>query len=387
MNGRYAITGARIFDGDKWHGEAALVVSGDQVAGIVPQASLETGMTIVEADGGMLAPGFVDLQVNGGGGLMINDRPDVETIRTICAAHAPFGTTALLVTLITDTPAQTRATIDAGVEAARLNVPGFLGLHLEGPHLSVSRKGAHDPALIRPMNDADEDALIAARQKLPALLTTVAPETVEQHQIEALVRAGIIVSLGHSDASYRLAATAAAAGATMVTHLFNAMSQIGNREPGLAGAAIDTGSLSAGLIADGIHVDPATIAIALRAKRGPARIFLVSDAMATIGTDMRSFTLNGRIIHRKDGSLRLADGTLAGADLDMISAVRFMHAKIGIDLGEALRMASLYPAEAMGVDRRHGRLGRGTAADFIHLSDDLAIRAVWIGGDKVFGAA
>jgi N-acetylglucosamine-6-phosphate deacetylase len=387
MSERYAITGARIFDGDKWHNEAALVVSSDQVAGIVPQESLETGMSVVEVGGGMLAPGFVDLQVNGGGGLMINDRPDVETIRTICTAHAPFGTTALLVTLITDTEAQTKATVEAGVKAARLKVPGFLGLHLEGPHLSVSRKGAHDPALIRPMNDADEDALIAARQRLPMLLTTVAPETVEPRRIEALARAGIVVSLGHSDASYRLATAAAQAGATMVTHLFNAMSQIGNREPGLAGAAIDTGSLSAGLIADGIHVDPATIAIALRAKRGPARIFLVSDAMATIGTDMTSFTLNGRTIHRKDGSLRLADGTLAGADLDMISAVRFMHEKIGIALGEALRMASLYPAEAMGVDRRHGRLGKGTAADIIHLSDDLAVRSVWIGGNKVFAAA
>jgi N-acetylglucosamine-6-phosphate deacetylase len=387
MSERYAITGARIFDGDKWHDEAALVVSGDAIAGIVPQESLETGMSMVEAAGGILAPGFVDLQVNGGGGLMINDRPDVETIRTICAAHAPFGTTALLVTLITDTPAQTRATVEAGVEAARLKVPGFLGLHLEGPHLSVSRKGAHDPALIRPMNDADEGALIAARQKLPVLLTTVAPETVEPRRIEALAKAGIVISLGHSDASYRLATAAAQAGATMVTHLFNAMSQIGNREPGLAGAAIETGSLSAGLIADGIHVDPATIAIALRAKRGPARIFLVSDAMATIGTDMTSFTLNGRTIHRKDGSLRLADGTLAGADLDMISAVRFMHEKIGIELGEALRMASLYPAEAMGVDRRHGRLGKGTAADFIHLSGDLGVRSVWIGGEKVFAAA
>ena len=387
MSGRYAITGARIFDGDKWHDEAALVVSGDSIEGIVPQESLETGMVIVAAAGGILVPGFVDLQVNGGGGLMINDRPDVETIRTICAAHAPFGTTALLVTLITDTPAQTEATVAAGVEAARLRVPGFLGLHLEGPHLSVSRKGAHDPALIRPMNDADEAALIAARAKLPVLLTTVAPETVEPERIEALAKAGVVVSLGHSDASYRAVEKAAAAGATMVTHLFNAMSQIGNREPGLAGAAIDTPSLSAGLIADGVHVDLATIGIALRAKRGPANIFLVSDAMATIGTDMTSFKLNGRTIHRKDGSLRLADGTLAGADLDMISAVRFMHRRVGLALGEALRMASRYPAEAMGVERRHGRLGRGTAADVIHLSDDLLVRSVWIGGEKVFGTA
>ena len=173
----------------------------------------------------------------------------------------------------------------------------------------------------------------------------------------------------------------------MVTHLFNAMSQIGNREAGLAGAAINTGTLYAGLIADGIHVDPATIRIALNAKNGPAGIFLVTDAMATIGTDMKSFTLNGRLIKRENGSLRLENGTLAGADLDMISAVRFMHRTIGVPLEEALRMASFYPARAMGVENRHGRLAKGSAANFVHLSDDLDMLGVWIDGQKVFGSA
>jgi N-acetylglucosamine-6-phosphate deacetylase len=171
----------------------------------------------------------------------------------------------------------------------------------------------------------------------------------------------------------------------MATHLFNAMSQIGNREPGLAGATLDTQGLSAGLIADGIHVDPATIGIALRAKQGPARIFLVTDAMATIGTDMASFTLNGRTIYRKDGRLTLADGTLAGADLDMISAVRFMHRTIGLELAEALRMASLYPAEAVGQAHRLGRFAKGTAADIVALSDALDVKGVWIGGRQVAG--
>jgi N-acetylglucosamine-6-phosphate deacetylase len=383
---RFAITGARIFDGETWYEGAALVVSADSVESIMPLGWLEDGLDRVDAGGGLIVPGFVDLQVNGGGGLMINDRPDVDTIRTICAAHAPFGTTALLVTLITDTPDVSAATIAAGHEAARQKVPGFLGLHLEGPHLAVSRKGAHDPALIRPMSDDDEAKLIAARSGLPALLTTVAPETVGPERIEALANAGIVVSLGHSDASYRLATSAAEAGASMVTHLFNAMSQLGNREPGLVGAALNIGSLNCGLIADGIHVDPATIAIALLGKRGPAKIFLVTDAMATIGTDMTSFPLNGRTIYRKDGRLTLADGTLAGADLDMISAVRFMRRTIGLELGEALRMASLYAAEAMGVAERHGRLRRGTAADIVHLTDDLDVRSVWIAGERVFRA-
>jgi N-acetylglucosamine-6-phosphate deacetylase len=235
------------------------------------------------------------------------------------------------------------------------------------------------------MTDADEAALIAACEKLPVLLTTLAPESVEPEQVATLAKAGIVVSLGHSDAGYAKARAYAEVGATMVTHLFNAMSQIGNREPGLAGAAIDTENLCAGLIADGVHVDPATIRIALRAKRGPGRIFLVTDAMAPIGTGMTSFTLNGRTIFRRDGSLRLADGTLAGADLDMISAVRFMHRVIGLDLGEALRMASLYPAQAIGQSHRLGRFAKGTAAGIVALDDRLDVQGVWIDGEKVFG--
>jgi N-acetylglucosamine-6-phosphate deacetylase len=382
MTEAFALTAKRIFDGDAWHDEAALVVRDGTVEAVLPTAALPTDMTRTDT-GGLLAPGFVDLQVNGGGGVMLNDHPDVASIRTICAAHAPFGTTALLPTLITDTPEITAAAIEAGEAAVRQEIPGFLGLHLEGPHLSIARKGAHDPKLIRPMTDVDEASLIEARKHLPVLLTTVAAESVDPQQVAALTEAGVVVSLGHTDTAYATARAYAEAGASVVTHLFNAMSQIGNREPGVAGAAVDLGGLHAGLIADGIHVDPATIGIALRAKQGPGRIFLVTDAMATIGTDMTSFTLNGRTIHRKDGSLRLADGTLAGADLDMISAVRFMHRVIGLDLAEALRMASLYPAEAVGQAQRLGRLAKGFAADVVALSDALDVKGVWIDGRQV----
>ncbi|AGB43185.1 MULTISPECIES: N-acetylglucosamine-6-phosphate deacetylase [Mesorhizobium] len=387
MSDRFALTGARIFDGDDWHEGAALVVRDGLVEAMLPQGALPGDIRAVDTGGGMLVPGFVDIQVNGGGGVMLNDHPDVASIETICRAHAPFGTTALLPTLITDTPAITAAAIAAGEAAALQKVPGFLGLHLEGPHLSIARKGAHDPALIRPMTDADQAMLIAARQKLPVLLTTIAPESVDPARVKALAKAGIIVSLGHSDTGHATAKAFAEAGASVVTHLFNAMSQIGNREPGLAGAAIDIGALSAGLIADGIHVHPATIRIALDAKQGPGRIVLVTDAMATIGTEMSSFTLNGRTIYRRDGSLRLADGTLAGADLDMISAIRFMHRTVGLELSEVLRMASLYPAQAIGQSHRLGRFANGTAADIVALSDNLDIGSVWIGGDKVFEAA
>ncbi|MEJ6785701.1 N-acetylglucosamine-6-phosphate deacetylase [Aminobacter sp. Piv2-1] len=385
MSERLAIAAGRIFDGDAWHEDAALLVADGVVEGIVSRRDVPSGVKIAEA-GAMLVPGFIDLQVNGGGGLMLNDKPDVDTLEVICKAQMPFGTTAVLPTLITDTREITRSTIAAGAEAVRRKMPGFLGLHLEGPHLSLARKGAHDPKLIRPMDDDDQAALIAARSSMPVLLTTVAPESVKAEQVKALAEAGIVVSLGHTDTSYRTARAYAEAGASMATHLFNAMSQIGNREPGLAGAAIETPTFSAGLIADGVHVDPATMQIALKAKNGPARIFLVTDAMATIGTDLKSFQLNGRTIRRENGRLTLEDGTLAGADLDMISAIRFMHEKIGYDLGEAIRMASLYPAESVRQDHRLGRLAKRYAANAVQLTDGLDVSGTWIDGKKVFGA-
>ena len=383
--GRFALTGARIFDGHDWHERAAVVVNDGIVEGIIA-ADFPTDMRRVALPGGMLVPGFVDLQVNGGGGALLHATPGVGAIRTICEAFWQFGTTACLPTLITDTPEVMDRAVEAGLAAAAQGMRGFLGLHLEGPHLAVARKGAHDPALIRPFSDNDLQRLIHARAGMPCALTTVAAETVTPEEIAAIAAAGIVVSIGHSDAPYALVAEAAAAGATMVTHLFNAQSQLGNREPGVVGAALDLGTLSAGLIADGIHVHPAAIGAAVRAKRAPGRIFLVTDAMSPTGTDAESFTLTGRTVYRKDGALRLADGTLAGADLTMIAAVAYMHRTIGLDLGEALRMASLYAAEAMGIEDRYGHLRRGARADMVLISDDLDVRTTWIAGEEVFTA-
>ena len=382
-----AITGAtRIFDGHNCHEESALLLEEGRVADIVPHSGVPAQASVTRLNGGVIAPGFVDLQVNGGGGVMLNDGPSVQTIERICRAHARFGTTALLPTLITDTPALTTQAIQAAQEAARRQVPGFLGLHLEGPHLSVSRKGAHDPLLIRPMEEADCLNLIAARKKLPVLLSTVAPESVSPAQIGRLTAAGVIVSLGHSDAGVSQARAGYDAGAVMATHLFNAMSQLTNREPGMVGALLEAASASAGLIADGIHVAPEAIRVALRAKAGPGRIFLVTDAMATIGTGMTAFTLNGRTILRANGRLTLADGTLAGADLDMAAAVRFMVETVGLEAGEALRMASLYPAQAVGRAPEHGTLRPGARGDFVHLTDRLLPLQTWIGGRHAAGS-
>ncbi len=380
-----AFVGARIFDGHVFHDGMALLVDHGRVTGLAAANSPFDAERIPVS--GLLVPGFVDLQVNGGGGALLNETPDLAAIETICRAFLPFGTTACLPTLITDTVPVNERAIAAAIAAVTKQVPGFLGLHLEGPHLSLPRKGAHDPALIRPMDAADEARLIAARAALPNLLVTVAAETVGAEQISRLVGAGITVSIGHSDAGFDLVSGAVSAGASMVTHLFNAQSQMTNREPGVVGAALHFGAVHAGLIADGIHVHPASLAAALRAKRGPGHIFLVTDAMSITGTDWSEFELTGRTVYRKDGALRLGDGTLAGADLTMIDAVRFVHHTIGIPLEESLRMASLYPAEALGVAATHGHLGQGARADFVTLDDDLVPSATFVSGACAWSAA
>lgn len=381
--GRFALTGARVFDGEHWHDHAAVVVNDGLVEGVIGE-EFPTDMRRVALPGGQLVPGFVDLQVNGAGGALLNEDPSVATIETICHALPQFGVTACLPTLITAATETMDRAVEAGLAAGASRVAGFIGLHLEGPHLSLARKGAHDPALMRPFSDNDLQRLIHARAGMPCVLTTVAAESVSPEQIAAMAAAGIVVSIGHSDAPYEAVAEAAAAGATMVTHLFNAQSQMAGRAPGVVGAALDIGSLHAGLIADGIHVHAASLAAAVRGKRGPGRIFLVTDAMSPIGTDATEFELDGRKVLRRDGALRLADGTLAGADLTMIDAIVYMHRTIGIDLAETLRMASLYPAEAMGIAARHGHLRRGARADMVLLDDSLDVLSTWIGGEQVF---
>ncbi len=383
MNATIAISGAAIFDGDRTHQNAALLMREDRLETIVAKGDIPAGCRHVALEGGMIAPGLVDLQVNGGGGVMLNNAPNVETIRTICEAHARCGTTALLPTLITDTRENTRAAIEAAREAHAQKVPGMIGLHLEGPHLSVARKGAHAAELIRPMEEEDCAMLEDAAKALPSLLVTIAPESVLPEQVARLSKAGVIVSIGHSDCSYQAAATLAANGANCATHLFNAMSQLTGREAGLVGAALETGGLFAGLIADGFHVAPASIRLALRAKAVSGHIFLVSDAMATVGTDMTEFTLNGRRILRDGGRLTLEDGTLAGADIDLISAVRFMEHTVGLDRAEALRMASLYPANLLEREAELGALRPGGRANIIWLEETGQLAGVWQQGRRL----
>lgn len=374
-------SGARIFDGASLFSDHVLVVEEDRVAAIAPAGAAPEGRRVV-LSGGVLAPGLLDLQVNGGGGVMLGAGDATAEIRTICAAHLRLGTTGLLPTLITATRETVGEVLQAGIAAARAQVPGFLGLHLEGPHLDPGRKGAHSPELIRPMEQADLEMICAAAGQMPALMVTLAPEAVHPEQIAALTRTGVIVSLGHSNCSYECARDAFAAGARCVTHLFNAMSPLGHREPGLVGAALDSG-VATGIIADLIHVSASTLGVAVRAKSAPDRLFLVTDAMAVAGTDLPAFTLNARRIERRDGRLTLADGTLAGADVSLPQAIANMHRRIGVELGAVLRMATSAPADCIGLNSTHGALRSGASADFVHLGNQLEFREVWYSGKRL----
>ena len=372
-----AYTNARLFDGATWRDNAALTLDGDRIHSVGPAPA---GAKTIDLAGGLLVPGLIDLQVNGGGGHLVGPGTTVADLALVADTHARYGVTNLLPTLITDTAAVTDSVLAAGAAAARQQTPGFLGLHLEGPHLALSRKGAHDPALIRPMDEADLVRLENARATLPHLLVTVATESCTPEQIARLVKAGITVSLGHTDASFEAASAAIRAGASMATHLFNAMSQVGNREPGLVGAVLHHG-IAAGIIADGIHIHPASLGLALRAHQGPGRLFLVSDSMSQAGTELTEFSLNGRTILRRDNALRLADGTLAGADLTLDGAIR-TFVRMGHDLDLALSMATALPAAAIGNDQL-GRLLPGHPADFVHLTADLMVKATWRRGVRV----
>ncbi|WP_428351055.1 N-acetylglucosamine-6-phosphate deacetylase [Lichenifustis flavocetrariae] len=378
MMSLHALCGARVFTGERFLDGHAVLLDGTRIADVIPATTLPSDMPLEQLDGGLLAPGFLDAQVNGGGGLLFNETRTVAGASAIAEAHRPYGSTGLLPTFITDLP-EPRAEAVAAIRASlAADIPGILGIHLEGPFLSKARKGAHDPALIVPMTEDDVDTILECG--IETVLLTVAAENATPRQIRRLADGGVIVSLGHSDASYETAAAAADAGARGITHLFNAMSQLGHRGPGVVGAALDHGGLWAGIIADGHHVDPAALRIALRGKQGPGRLFLISDAMPPAGVPGDVFYLNGRRVIRRDGKLLLDDGTLAGADLTMDQALRFAVSDLAVPLAEALRMASLYPAEFLRLDRTRGRVAPGFQADLVLLDDALTVRRTWIGG-------
>lgn len=371
-----AFLGANIHDGETLHRGHMLIADAAGQVAAVPEGPLPEGCVATDLAGGTIMPGYVDLQVNGGGGVMFNDAPKVETLQQMAAAHAALGTAAFLPTLITDTRARTEAAITAVIEAQATRLPGIVGLHLEGPHLAVSRKGAHDGALIRPMEDEDLQMLLRAADRIATLKVTLAPENASLAQIKTLSDAGVVVFLGHTDADYETCMAAFDAGAKGATHLFNAMSQLTNRAPGLVGAVLDQDDVFAGVIADGIHVHPATMRLALRAKGRKDRIFAVTDAMATAGSDVHSFALNGREIRRCGDRLTLADGTLAGAHLDLTRAIAVLTEQAGDSLETAMARTTSWPAALLRDGGNWGRLNAGLT-HLVHLPD-AAARPRWL---------
>jgi len=372
---RHAVSAKYVFDGTTLRKDAAVVIEGDRIARIVGKHETE-GLSIrALADGAWLAPGFVDVQVNGGGDVLFNDAPTAETIRTIAAAHRKFGTTGFLVTLITDAPEKTEPAI-AAVQDAMRSEPSVLGLHLEGPFISPKKAGVHNQAFIRAPAAADLDVLAAWSDGL--LLVTLAPERVPAGFIAQLVARGIRVSLGHSMATYHETRSAVAEGLTGFTHLFNAMRGLDSREPGPIAAALEDAGCSYGLIVDGFHVAPATLRLVLRGLGNP---MLVTDAMPPVGGSRLNFRLYDEEIRVADGRCVRSDGTLAGAFLDMATAVRNCVHLLGLPLEKALQLATVNPARFLGAEV--GQLKSGYRADMVALDPQrVEVIETWVAGRR-----
>jgi N-acetylglucosamine-6-phosphate deacetylase len=373
------LSNCSLFDGKQMHEDLDVVIEAGRIREILARgAPGRNDAEVVDLGGDLLAPGFIDLQVNGGGGALFNAAPTVATLQTMTAAHRAFGTTACLPTLISDDREVMRQAIAAVSAAMSDNMPGVIGIHLEGPHLNAEFRGVHDAGFMRPLDDA-------ALQLLTSLdggrtLLTIAPETVPAETIVALCAAGVTVFGGHSAASFEEARVALDAGMSGFTHLFNAMTPLKSREPGMVGAALDDADSYVGIIADGYHIHPATLRVAIRAKaRG--KVCLVTDAMPVVGAKSTSFELYGQTITASGGRCVTAAGVLAGSAIGMCDAVRNAARFGGVELGEALRMASAYPATAIGVDDAMGFVRPGYRANLVTLDADLNVTRSWIDGN------
>ncbi len=366
----------RLFDGQNFIDDRVLTI----VDGVIQAIDEDISNVDVKAKG-LVVPGYIDLQVNGGGGALFNDSPSLDKLKTIIAAHARFGTTAMMPTLITDKVEVMVQAADAMAQAIAAELPGIIGIHFEGPHLSLAKKGTHCAELIREITDDEWQVL--SRKDIGLVMVTLAPETVSPQDITRMVELGIKVCLGHTNADYATAQQAVDAGATGFTHLFNAMSPLQGREPGVVGCALLNDHTQAGLIVDGHHVDYASCQLAIKTKPAGG-IFLVTDAMPPVGTDMTEFPLYDRTVYVDNGKLTSTTGELAGSSLDMATAVKNTHLGLKIPLDESLRMASLYPAQYLHERNNNirGELKVGMQADMVILKDDFSVLETWIGGKK-----
>jgi N-acetylglucosamine-6-phosphate deacetylase len=375
---RAALVNGRLLTGQGIVSGQTLLLSGARIEALAdPLDARCAAADRVDLHGQLLLPGFIDVQVNGGGGVLFNDDPSQASIRAIGAAHRRFGTTGFLPTLISDDPGAIERAIDAVQHSIDAGVPGLLGIHIEGPFLNWARRGVHDAKHLRAL-DTSCVALLS-RPRAGRTVLTLAPEMTTPETIEKLADCGILVCAGHSDASLAQTDAAIAHGLRGFTHLFNAMARLEPREPGIVGAALYDENTWCGIIVDGHHVDPLMLKLALRCKRHD-RFMLVTDAMPIVGSAETTFVLQGRTIRVVDGICRDEHGTLAGTALDMAAAVRNSVALLGLDIVEAARMASEYPAEFLGLGHELGRIAPGYRANLVLMDHDLRVQRTWIDG-------
>lgn len=379
---KQALVGARIFTGEEFLDDYALVLAGEKIDALLPRAQLDPSIPQTLLVGGVLAAGFIDLQVNGGGGAFFTNDTSVSAIQTILDGHRPTGTTSLLPTLISDTREVHQAGVKAVADAVAAGMKGVLGVHVEGPFFDMARRGAHNERYIRAMEQADIDWLVASvkGQHDFKVMLTLAPEHAAPGQIKQLTSAGVVICAGHTDAHYESVVNALKEGLSGFTHLYNAMRPTTGREPGVVGAALEDANSWCGIIIDTYHVHAASARIAYSAKP-KGKMYLVTDAMSTVGSPEKSFQIYGETIYEKDGCLVNAEGRLAGSAIGMIDAVRLNTTWVGVELAESLRMASLYPAQFMQVDDYLGRIANGYRADLVHFTDDYRVTHTWVAGD------
>lgn len=373
INGRVLLAAGFVTD-------RAVLVDDTRIADVVAVDAIPSEATRIDLDGALLLPGFIDVQVNGGGGVLFNDARTVEDVRQLADAHRRFGTTGLLPTLISDDLDVIAAALALTSKAIATGVPGVLGVHIEGPFLSPERRGVHDATKFRALDEPAFKLLTSLERG--KLLLTLAPETTTPEMIRRLARAGVVISAGHTNARYGQIRNAIDAGLRGFTHLFNAMSPLTGREPGTVGAALEDPHSWCGLIVDGHHVDPVTMKLALRCKAAD-RFMLVTDAMPTVGMSDESFMLQGRRIAVNGGICLDEAGTLAGSNLDMATAIRNAVSMLEIDLATAVRMASEYPAAFLGLDRHLGRIAPGYRANFVVADEALDVNETWIDGRRL----
>jgi N-acetylglucosamine-6-phosphate deacetylase len=374
-----ALTNCQILDGSSWISNHAVLVDDGIIRAICPEQEIPGSAEIEDLKGQVLAPGFIDCQVNGGGGVLLNDQPDLNTLKTIASAHRTFGTTGLLPTLISDSWDKMAAMADAIEAAIEQKVPGILGVHFEGPYLNTDRKGVHDAAWIREFEN--RFIPLIQNRNLGVVLATLAPELVPTDVIKQLKDSGVRVSAGHTNASYEETRQALSAGLTGFTHLFNAMPPLLSREPGVIGAALEDQDSFCGIIVDGHHVHPASLKAAISAK-GSDKMMLVTDAMSCVGTPETRFKLGDTLVTVQDGACRTDEGTLAGSNLDMATAVRNSASMLDLSLTTALNMASHNPARFLGLDGQRGQIAVGKVADLIALDTELTVQKSWIAGNE-----